>query len=90
MRAAGSWVEWPAGDSRPDVADTKMSGRILSCIPASYFGSFQPFLSREVSHPNALSSSPHPLHTFLCTPTLSITAHTARPTCMALRCCQLR
>lgn len=54
--------------------------RILSCIPAAYFRSFQPFLSREVSHPSALSSIPHPLHTFPCPPTGSISSHAARPT----------
>lgn len=83
LGTAGSRVERPGGASRPDVADTKMSGEDAQLHPCCLLQKF-PALSLTRSFPPECPfhppSSPAPLP---CPPTASIPSHAARPT----RCC---
>lgn len=81
MRAAGSWVEWPAGESRPDVADTKMSGEdprlhpcfLLQNFPAlSLTRSFPPECSFQL--PSSSAHLPVPTHSLHHSPRCSANA----------------
>lgn len=83
MSAAGSRVEWPGGGSRPDAADTEMSGEGLwlhPCLPLQKFPALSPTTSFP---PECPSSSPHPLHALPRPPARSVTAP---PACTAPRC----
>lgn len=82
MRAAGSWVEWPGGESRPDVADTKMSGedpQLHPCFPLQKFPALSLTRSFPPECPFQLPSSsahlPVPTHSLHHSPHRSANVH---------------